>query len=185
MAQPLRPTIVSRHSMSPWRALLIMLGLALYLCAQQTVSENQVKAAFLLNFTKFIEWPPGPAGADAPMTICVLGEDPFGPLLTQMGEGETVNGRPIAIQRSRRDIPKNCQILYVGKGEKAIPEILSGTGREVLTVGDGEGFLREGGIIAFVLENHHVRFMINLAAARNSALKFSSKLLNVAKTVEK
>ncbi len=154
--------------------------------ANQASLEYQVKAAFLLNFTKFVEWPAGnPARADAPFTICVLGEDPFGTALNQMIEGETVNGRRLAVMRGRRELLKTCQILYINGSEKGVPEILDAAGRGVLTVGEGENFLRDGGMIAFVIENRRVRFMVNLAAARNAALKLSSKLLNVASTVEK
>jgi hypothetical protein len=171
-----------------------VLGTALRLCAQQSALppsgqpslEYQVKAAFLLNFTRFIEWPAAePPAAGAPFTICILGDDPFGVALDQTMEGESANGRKIVIQRSRREVGKTCQILYVDRAEKGITELLTGVGRGVLTVGEGESFLREGGMIAFVVENRRVRFNVNLAAARNASLNISSKLLNVAKVVER
>jgi hypothetical protein len=170
-----------------------VLGLALRLCAQQTALpapgqaslEYQVKAAFLLNFTRFIEWPTTEPAAGAPFTICILGDDPFGAALDQTMEGESANGQKIVVQRSRRELGKTCQILYVDRAEKGITEILTGVGRGVLTVGEGENFLREGGMIAFVVENRRVRFNVNLAAARNASLNISSKLLNVAKVVER
>jgi hypothetical protein len=150
-------------------------------------SEYQVKAAFLLNFTKFIDWPDSAfESAGSPMTICLLGDDPFDGALNQVVEGEVVNGRNVAIQKIRRPpAPKSCQVLFVSKSEKDVPKLLSGLGPGVLTVGEGEGFIRDGGMIAFVLENRRVRFVISQTAAANASLSMSSRLLNVAKVVEK
>jgi hypothetical protein len=181
VAQPLRQTIVSRRVP---RLLLILTATLAVLSGQQPTLEYQVKAAFLLNFTRFIDWPPESTAAGAPFTICILGDDPFGSALDQTVEGEMVNGQRIVVQRSRRELGKACQILYVDKSEKGVPEILTNVGRGVLTVGEGEKFLREGVMIAFVLDNRRVRFSINLTAARNASLRFSSKLLSVAKEVE-
>lgn len=148
--------------------------------------EYQVKAAFLLNFTGFIEWPPSiPVSAPASFDICILGNDPFGAVLDQMIEGETRQGRKLAVQRVRRPVPPSCRILFVGRAEKDLDGLLAGLGPGVLTVGDETGFLRAGGMIGFVIDNHRVRFDINEAAAARAGLKISSKLLSVARTVEK
>jgi hypothetical protein len=155
--------------------------------ARSQASEYQVKAAFLLNFTKFIEWP-ATAFDDArsPIAICLLGDDPFDGALNQLVEGEVVNGRKVVVQKVRRaPAPKACQVLFVSRAETDVSRILNGLGPGILTVGEGEGFLREGGIIAFVLESRRVRFDINQGAASNAALTMSSRLLNVAKSVEK
>jgi hypothetical protein len=149
--------------------------------------EYQVKAAFLLNFTKFVEWPPTAfETAESPIAICILGDDPFGSALDRMVSGEAVNGRSIAVQRIKRDPPpKSCQVLFVERTERDLPKLLAEAGHGVLTVGEGEGFMRSGGMIAFVIENRRVRFDIHQTTAENSGLKLSSKLLSVAKTVEK
>jgi len=153
--------------------------------ADQRPGEYQVKAAFLLNFTKFVEWPAGDASKpDAPISICILGEDPFGHTLDQIVEGETVNGRRVTVQRLKEEQPKACEVLFVSSSEKNVKKVLDDLPTGVLTVGEGEGFLRAGGAIAFVLENRRVRFDINQNAARNAKLKISSKLLNVARSVE-
>lgn len=169
----------------------VLLGLALIpqsrtLAAEETL-EYQVKAAFLLNFTKFIDWPAAAfAQPDSPVSICILGEDPFGPALDQIVAGEVVNGRKVAAERIKRaPASRSCQVLFVAKSEKGGAKLLSGLGPGVLTVGEGESFLREGGMIAFVLDNRRVRFEINQTVAENAGLKLSSKLLNVAITVEK
>jgi len=149
--------------------------------------EYQVKAAFLLNFTKFIEWPASAFDApDSPIVICILGDDPFGKTLDQIVAGEVVAGRKIVVQRIRRLPPiKSCQELFVYRQEKEVLKTLPAMGPGVLTIGEGESFVRDGGMIAFVVENRRVRFGINESAAASAGLKLSSKLLNVAKSVEK
>jgi len=157
------------------------------LTAADQPQEYQVKAAFLLNFTKFIDWPAAAfADSGSPVAICILGDDPFGSALDQIVEGEVVDGRRISVQRIKRaPTPKSCQVVFVGKPEKEALKILRGLGPGVLTVSEGESFARSGGMIAFVIENRRVRFDINLTIAENAGLKLSSKLLTVARTVEK
>ncbi len=155
--------------------------------AAEAVLEYEVKAAFLLNFTKFIEWPAAAfANPDSPLTICILGRDPFGRALDDALQGEQVGGHKLAVHRiSQAPEPQTCQVLFVGNGEKEIRRILGGLGRGVLTVGDDEGFIHDGGMVAFVLENRRVRFDINQSAAEAAGLKLSSQLLSVARSVEK
>jgi hypothetical protein len=157
-------------------------------CAADDSLEYEVKAAFLLNFIKFIDWPASAfANSGSPVAICILGNDPFGHALDQVVEGETVNGRKVALQRIKRAPPaKSCQVLFIAKSEKdTLKTILPGLGPGVLTVGEEDSFLRAGGMIAFVIENRRVRFDINQAAAEAAALKLSSKLLSVARAVGK
>jgi YfiR/HmsC-like len=155
--------------------------------ADQPVSEYQVKAAFLLNFTKFVDWPSAALPDDgSPISICILGNDPFGGALDLIVEGETVNARKLVVLRlHRRPAAKACHVLFVAKSEKNVPQLLAGLDPGILTVGEGDNFLREGGMIAFVLESRRVRFDINQKKAESAALKVSSKLLSVARTVEK
>lgn len=155
--------------------------------ADQPVSEYQVKAAFLLNFTKFVDWPPAVLPDDgSPISICILGNDPFGRALDSIIEGETVNARKLVIQRLHRaPAARTCHVLFVPKSEKDVPHLLAGLDPGILTVGEGDSFLREGGMIAFVVESRRVRFDINQKKAESAALKVSSKLLSVARTVEK
>jgi hypothetical protein len=171
-----------------WIRVAIGLGLVLPFCRAAAESlEYQVKAAFLLNFTKFVEWPTTAFEAsDSPIAICILGDDPFGSALDRMVAGEMVSGRDVAVQRiTRTPPPKSCQVLFVEKTEKDFAKSLADLGRGILTVGEGESFMRSGGMIAFIIENRRVRFDIHQAAAENAGLKLSSKLLSVARTVEK
>ncbi|SPF52262.1 Putative transmembrane protein (fragment) [Candidatus Sulfopaludibacter sp. SbA4] len=122
----------------------------------------------------------------SPFVICILGEDPFGAALNQMVKGEGVGGRNLIVQRIRRaPEPKSCQVLFIGGSEKDIPKTLAEVGPGILTVGEGETFLHDGGMIAFVIENRRVRFDINQKTAGTAMLRISSRLLNVARSVEK
>jgi hypothetical protein len=149
--------------------------------------EYQVRAAFLLNFTKFVVWPRAAfAEEHSPLTICIMGEDPFGNTLGDMVKGESVNGHELMVQIIRRAAaPKSCQVLYVSKRGKDIPRILNEAGPGLLTVGEGEKFLQDGGIVAFVIDNRRVRFDVNQTAAAKAMLSISARLLNVARSVEK
>ena len=149
--------------------------------------EYNVKAAFLLNFTRFIEWPPEAFSSDtAPFNVCILGENPFGAALEQIVRGETVKGHPLAVQvLPRPPEPKACQMLFVNASAKETARMLAEIRPGVLTVGEGPGFLHEGGMIAFVVEDRRVRFDINQRAAANGSLVLSSKLLSVARLVER
>ncbi len=149
--------------------------------------EYRVKAAYLLNFTRFIDWPPSafrdPA---APISICILGKDPFGRALDATIEGEKVNSRKLVVRRIQEmPAPESCHIVYIGDRPKDLPATLASLPPGVLTVGEGEAFLRDGGMIAFVLDNRRVRFDIDQSASAKAELKLSSKLLSVARAVER
>jgi uncharacterized protein DUF4154 len=152
--------------------------------AAAQVGEYELKAAFLYNFVKFVEWPPDAfAGERSPLAICVYGEDPFGSSLDGAVRGETLGERSLIVQRPERlDELRDCQVLFVSRSERQrMPEVLSRVeGQPVLTVGDTDGFLRAGGMINFVLEENKVRFLINQEAAERSRVRISSKLLRLA-----
>lgn len=154
--------------------------------ADEQSLEYQVKAAFLLNFTKFTEWPSSAfPEADSPFTICVMGADPFGSALDQIVRGEAIGGHKITIKRIKRPTrPQGCQVLFMEKIEKDAATVLADVGPGVLTVGEEEAFLRDGGMISFVIENRRTRFDVNPTAAENAGLKLSSRLLSVARSVK-
>jgi hypothetical protein len=151
--------------------------------------EYQIKAAFLLNFTKFVEWQPAAfASSTEPFNIGILGDDPFGPILDQTIQGETAKNRKIVILRSKHlDDLKNCHLLFISKSEKSrVTEILSGLeAKPVLKVSEIDAFAMKGGNINFYFDKTKVRFEINPAAAQRCGLKISSELLSVAKIVGK
>ena len=165
------------------------LALALSAAAQSArAPEYEVKAAFLYNFAKFVEWPANAfAHSSAPLHICVLGRDPFGDSLSSMVQGKSISGRPLVSKQVQALAEtRSCHILFIsGSDPDALGEVLKFThGLPVLTVGESDDFLELGGTINFVLEQDRVRFEINLRAAENHRLKLSSKLLAVARVVK-
>lgn len=163
-------------------AALLVLSHALAEEPQQAPSEYQVKAAFLYNFAKFVEWP-ALANPAFPITMCVLGKDPFGKALESVMEGKTVNGRPIVIRRTNDlAVARSCQVLFLSASEAGrAGEIVKGLrDASVLTVSDLDRFTEAGGVIALVMEGQRVRFRINSKAAAFANLKISSKLLQLA-----
>jgi hypothetical protein len=146
--------------------------------------EYDVKAAFLLNFTRFVEWPqPSPQRAAEPFSICILGDDPFGDSLNRIIAGEKIAGRPILIKHIRK-FPDACELLFIPASEPSQAAVLSQARRDVLTVGEAPDFLRDGGMIRFLIDDHRVRFDINRQAVDRSFLKMSARLLGVARVIK-
>jgi len=167
---------------------LITAAILLPCCAQpdsapQAPTEYQVKAAFLYNFAKFVEWPAAPNEQKDPLAICVLGQDPFDGALERVTQGKTVNDRRIVIRRTNDiAIARSCQVLFVSLSEVGrMTEIIKALrDASVLSVSDIERFCQSGGVIAFAMEGQRVRFRINVNAAARANLKISSKLLQLA-----
>ncbi|HYZ86419.1 MAG TPA: YfiR family protein [Bryobacteraceae bacterium] len=151
----------------------------------ESASEYEVKAAFLLNFTRFVEWDSIDLPPNAPLSICILGEDPFGRTLDDAVQGEQVGEHKISVQRIKPDDETTCHLVFVSRSQKDTAKLLSKFPSGVLTVGEGTEFLKHGGMIAFVLENRRVRFDISMPAVRGAGLRLSSRLLTVARSVLK
>ncbi len=152
----------------------------------QTATSIEVKAAFLYNFAKFVEWPADATSGTTTINLGVLGNDAIVEALKTIVRDKTVSGRGFAIKRpASLDDFGGLHMLFVGEAEKRhVPEILKRLeGGTVLTVSDLDRFCQMGGTIALVIENNHVRFDIRLDTAHRSRLKVSSKLLNLARTV--
>lgn len=154
--------------------------------ADDGTSEYQVKAAFLYNFTKYVEWPQNAFGDNPTFTIGIVGKDPFGRMLEKTIEGKSADGKEIVIKRfARADDVQPCPILFVSESEKnKVGKILEQLGKSgTLTVSESDQFLQRGGIINFVIQNDRVRFEINTGAADRAGIKISSRLLSLAKNV--
>jgi len=173
------------------RALARRLALALLAFAlagaAAPVSEYQLKAVFLFNFTHFVEWPAAALPrAGAPFVIGVLGKDPFGASLDEVVRGESVDGHPLAAARyhGAADIG-DCQILFIPAAEMSHLDEILGTlkGRSTLTVTDAEGPAVHGVMIALVKRDNRIRLRIDLAAVKAGNLTISSKLLRPAEIV--
>jgi len=150
------------------------------------LAEYQVKAAFLYNFAKFVEWPERAfSGPDAPMTICVIGDDLFGPALDGL-RSKTVKNRKVVVKRvSGPGEIGGCHVLFISPADDdRMDEILlSLKGHSTLVVGDTERFVRRGGMIGFLMERNRVVFEINENSAKRAGLQISSQLLKLARTV--
>jgi hypothetical protein len=153
----------------------------------QEANEYEVKAAYLYNFARFVEWPDNvrldPHG---PLVIAILGKDPFGGEIDRFIEGKTVNGRRLVIKRfSSLEAYEQCHILFVSSSEKRnLPRILALVrSSSVLTVSETDRFAQIGGIINFITIENSIRFEINQAAAERVGLKISYKLLSLGRVV--
>jgi hypothetical protein len=166
--------------------LLVFSGLDL--AAQTAIStEYKIKAAFLYNFSQFVDWPAEAfAEAQTPLVIGVIGEDPFGAYLDEIVRGETGNNHPLVVQRYQKvEEIKTCHILFVSQSEsKKLEQILTSLkDRRILTVSDVESFAQHGGMIRFVTEKNKIRFRVNLETTKAANLTISSKLLRPAEII--
>jgi hypothetical protein len=151
------------------------------------LTQYQVEAIFLFNFAKYVDWPAAAfPNVTAPITIGVVGTDPFGDNLQNIIQGKTINGRPFVIKHLASDSDLGgCQILFISDSEATrMGEVLDRAGAlPILTVGEDEEFAQNNGIINFVLKDGKVRLEIDLTAAKKNKLTISSRLLAVADVV--
>ena len=168
-------------------AVVLLVLLVVRMANAQAVSEYQVKAAYLYNFAKFVEWPAQKfTNSAAPFQLCVLDDASFIAELNRLVQGRSIAGRAvkvIAVQSA--DEAGNCHVLFVSSSRadqvRHSLEVLSH--RSVLTVGETKNFCDQGGIINFVLQDDRVQFEVNHKAANAAGLQISSRLLSVAKLV--
>ena len=154
-------------------------------------SEYLIKAGFIFNFAKFVEWPPTTfAQPDSPIVIGILGTDPFGTIIDHIVQDKKIGGRGFVVKRLKwgaeaKDL-RECKILFVGASERAhIDELVQIVKfLPILTVGETPGFAEHGGVIRFVLEDNRVRFEVNVDAARQGGITISSRLLTLARIIQ-
>lgn len=149
------------------------------------LTEYEIKAGFLFNFTKFVEWPEGTfVDSSSPIILGIVGENPFGNLLTETAAGKTVNGRAVLVRQFKegQDL-RTCQVLFIASTNKKhlVQTLEKLKGSRVLTIGEGSAFTQSGGMIAFLVEGNKVRLEIDLEAVSEAHLKMSSKLIAVAR----
>ncbi len=155
---------------------------------RQAPSEYQIKAIYLYNFTRFVEWPQEAAQKNEPFAICVIGKDPFGAILDNTVAEDVHTGRNLVARRiSKPQEGLGCRILFVSASEEArLKEILAALEKSsVLTVSDISRFSQRGGMIQFVLEEGKVRFEVNLKTTSDAGLTLSSELLKVAVAIRR
>lgn len=142
-------------------------------------AENKIKAAFIYNFLKFVEWP----GDVGKYQICVLGDDNFLDMLQPITQRD-VNGISIRVSSVNADnyATNNCHVLYVSASQATVAKsIITAIGEKpVLTVSDISNFTRLGGVIGFTKIDGKIRFELNNQQARTMNLRLSSKLQELA-----
>ena len=165
-------------------AVMVATAIGVGVRAQAPTIEYDVKAAFLLNFVRFVEWPPASRHGQ-PFGLCTLEPDPFGNRLESAAAGEVWDGQPVAVRRISTLRPGECHLLYVPAASmtafRAMQRELSP--QSILTVGESRDFLERGGMIQFVVESNRVRFSVNTRSAHASGLRIGSRLLRLAKEV--
>lgn len=170
----------------------VWLGLALLLSvigcpaagAEPSVDEDQVKAAFLYNAPKFVDWPPE-ALSSSSFIIGVLGDDPFGPWLDQLA-GRTVKGKKVVVRRiTSLDLAAECQLLFIAASEqRRLPTVLGRLRKmPLLTVSDIDGFAFAGGMLELSMERNRLAFIVNNRQAKRQGLKISSQMLKLAREI--
>ena len=172
------------------RALVWLLLIATTATLRAEVSkEQQLKAALLFNFTKFVEWNPASFPArDSPFVIGVLGSPPFADEMEKVAKNRNVNGHRISVKKLGGVAgARGVHLLFVSASEDARLGDLRGAlrGANGLTVGESEAFAKSGGVITFVIVGDKVRFDINSTAARQASVKISAQLQKLARTVRK
>jgi len=154
---------------------------------QSAFTSNDVEAAYLYNFGRFVHWPTDSSAASLPFSICILGDDPFGGKLDALIANESVQGHPILIQRlAAATAATACQIVFLGSSEEPhlAKDLAEFQKKQVLTVSSMPHFLERGGMIQFLVQSNRVRFAVNLSSAEQAGLELSSELLKVAVQVQ-
>ncbi|MDB6129004.1 MAG: hypothetical protein JWM04_111 [Verrucomicrobiales bacterium] len=155
--------------------------------AETLSSEPQVKAAFLINFAKYADWPSNAfEKANSPIVLGVLGDNKVGEELQKVIAGRVINGREIVLKRANSiDEAGACHILFISNAEQQhTPTLLEQVKGHVLTVGESPDFLEKGGVINLVRKDQKIALEVNLLAADKAQIKISSKLLSVATLVK-
>jgi len=166
-------------------SLIFLLGLLPPLVRAQASAfdEYQVKAAFLFNFAKFVEWPPGAFSSPSePIGICVLGQNPFGSVLEETVRGKVVGHRTfLVLQIPDAQHVNGCHIVFISASEGKRSLILEELkNKRVLTISETDGVNWGGGVIGLSLKDGRVRIEIDPAAVERAGLRISSKLLSLA-----
>ena len=149
----------------------------------QDVTESALKAAYLLRFISFAEWPPDALAPNAPLVACVVADNPVADALQREIKGRTINSHTMSV--ARNSSPRGCQVLYFGGGAlaPALQGIQGFTDAPVLTMSDVDGFAAGGGLAQFYFEHSKLKFIINMSTLKRSRLHMSALLLQLAKRI--
>lgn len=156
--------------------------------AEEIDREYAIKAAFLYNFARYVEWPAEMADSKEPFVIGLLEPEPFGAIIDKISSTKNLAGRPIRIERFKGMADyRPCHILFVAAGvaaEQKAAALRETKDKSVLLVGEEPGFAAQGAVVNFFSEENRIRFEINVKVAKQRRLQISSKLLTLGKVVE-
>ncbi len=180
-----------RNRASRWCAGVLLLALALartgaVVAQSEPTPEYEVKAAYLLNFTRYVEWPQDAFEDDrSALEVCILGPDRFGEVIDRTMASRTSHGRPLRVSRiDQPDQALGCHVLFIGQKVDQRPKFLSSLrGQPILTVGESGRFLRNGGGVELIIVDETVQFGVNLDATDQAGLTVSSRMLHLARRV--
>lgn len=150
---------------------------------QTPPTEYELKAVFLLNFARYVEWPDATLPAGRPLSLCVLGRDPFGDAFALLA-GKQAQGRAVQVRRlAGPEEAEQCHVLFIAASEaRGLAALLRElAGRPILTVSDIGGFVEAGGAIGLVNLDDRIGFDINQASLQQDRLKARSQLLRLAR----
>jgi hypothetical protein len=192
----LKLLVQSKVRSSAWaRWLNILIGFAMlglgpargYGAETRALKEHELKAAFVYNFTKFVEWPSSSfRDTNAPFVVAVAGHSPCTAELEKIAKERKLIGRQMIIKKvATFEAAQNAQALFISASENSRSKdwLAAVRGRSVLTIGESEPFCKQGGVINFLLEGEKIRFEININQAEAAGLKVSAQLQKLAKTV--
>lgn len=177
--------INSIKQMFLWLSLLMFLGVGTPLRAEEPTQEYQLKLAFMVNFARFITWPEEAFAQEQQLSLCVLGKNPFGSRLSEIG-GKKIGERSLKVQHLETlGNNQQCHILFISQTEAGnfanLLQVLSR--KPVVTVSDSPGFATAGGGIEFVVKDEKLSFIINNSTMKDRGIQAGSSLLNLASSV--
>lgn len=176
-------TSVASKQCWPRLALLLCLMIPCSPNSAEPLSEAQIKAAYLYNFAKFVEWPAEVMSEDSEILLCVIGDNALNGSLDALN-GRKTGGRLLRVEQRNYADPRlsSCHMLYIGNSEQQrfLVTLKALQNAPVLTLSDIENFAEKGGGIGLVLRNNKVVFEVNLEPIRNARLHVPGQLLNIA-----
>jgi|JI10StandDraft_1071094.scaffolds.fasta_scaffold381724_2 hypothetical protein len=167
-------------------AYLTMLSMSLYAYARGEPSEDQVKAAFVFNFAKFVDWPAFALKTGNTLNLCIAGKDKTTEALKQLGQRE-VQGHLLhvinIVDEADPVAHHGCHVLFIGISEKKRQQqwLAKVQNQAVLTIADNLEFIKEGGMISLYTEDQRVQFVVNQSGTQGTGLKLSARMLQLAR----
>lgn len=173
--------VVAKHEGQAQHWALVLLCLLAATARAQPLPETQLKARLVVSLSRFAQWP-GAATAAEPLRLCVAQQDAAVVQVFAQLDGQVINGR--RIQLVKAPPVAGCQVLFVDASAARPAELVrAAAGSATLTIGDGDGFIAQGGMVELVLVNDAMRFDVNLAAMRPVQMALSSQVLKLARQV--